>query len=52
MPVVRINLSVKTIQLLDRLKQEWKLDSRGKTLEKIIEELLDDSNNSNSTQEQ
>ena len=40
MPEVRINLSQQAIALLEKLKKEHGLRTRGKALEMIIEELL------------
>lgn len=42
MPAVKVNLSAKTIKLLDKLKQQYKLSSRSQALEMIIEQLLED----------
>ena len=51
MPYLRVNLSNKAIELLDKLKQEYKLDSRSHTLEVIIEQLLEPKEQSNLIQE-
>ena len=52
MSYARVNLSSKTIELLDKLKQEYKLDSRSYTLEVIIEQLLEPTEQSNLIQEE
>lgn len=52
MPYLRVNLSNKAIELLDKLKQEYKLDSRSHTLEVIIEQLLEPTEQSNLIQEE
>ena len=41
MPCVRVNLSNKAINLLDKLKQSYKLNNRSQTLEMIIEQLTE-----------
>ena len=52
MPYTKVNLSNKTIELLDKLKQEYKLDSRSQTLEVIIKQLLEHPEQSNLRQEE
>ena len=39
---VKVNLSRRTIGLLEQLKQQYGLNNRGQVLEMIIEQLLED----------
>ena len=52
MPAVKVNLSAKTIKLLDKLKQQYKLSSRSQALEMIIEQLLGDPEDQNPEMEE
>lgn len=47
MPKVRVNLSQRTIDLLEELKQQYDLRSRSGALEMIIEQLLEDPDGTN-----
>lgn len=47
MPKVRVNLSQRTIDLLEELKQQYDLRSRSDALEMIIEQLLEDPDGTN-----
>ena len=47
MPEVRVNLSYKTIEILDELKTQYKLASRSQALEMIIEQLLENPEDQN-----
>jgi len=51
MPVVRVNLSQQTIDLLEELKKEHGLKTRSQALEMIIEELLSVPEDTNSEPE-
>jgi metal-responsive CopG/Arc/MetJ family transcriptional regulator len=47
MTEVRVNLSRRTIALLEELKQHYNLRSRSDVLEMIIEQLLEDPDGTN-----
>lgn len=52
MPNVRIKLSNESINLLDKLQQEYNLYSRSQALEAIIKQLLESPEQSNLDQEE
>ncbi|QNI63834.1 putative MJ1172 family protein [Synechococcus sp. A15-44] len=52
MPKVRVNLSRRTIDLLEKIKQHYNLSSRSDALEMIIEQLLEDPDGTNPGQEE
>ena len=47
MPEVRVNLSQQTIDLLQELKKEHGLKTRSQALEMIIEQLMEDPDETN-----
>lgn len=52
MPEIKVNISNRMITLLDELKMQYKLSSRSQALEMIVEQLLEDPEESNSKQEE
>ena len=52
MPEIKVNISNRMITLLDELKKQYGVSSRSQVLETIIEQLLDEPNETADQQEE